>query len=95
MHCSGVYYLLDKPITTRTASCLLLLNLYEFEIAKRAKDTAKVILSHREVDVTNVEAVERSAVGWSLPASRITRLAVLLRFGLLHDDGDAIDLLAG
>jgi hypothetical protein len=54
--------LLDETISL-AATLLFLLQLAEFERAKRLENSAKVLLCDREVNVSYVESVEGDAVG--------------------------------
>jgi hypothetical protein len=87
--------ILDKPIALGTTRILLVTlkdDLFEFTI--RLEDLLEIGLGDTKVDVANVEAVEGRAVG----ARNSTALggsssAVLLGFGKLRDDRDALQSL--
>lgn len=76
---------LHKPVTL-AAALLLFLELHELQLAERLKDVLEIVLRDGEVDVANVETVERNAVGLSSSTLRSASLTVLLCFGELGND---------
>jgi hypothetical protein len=86
-------HLLNETIAARAPSSLLFLDLNEFKIPERAEDTAKIIFSDREMNITNVKAMKWSTIGRWLAPGCVARLAILFCFGLLHDNGNSVDLL--
>ena len=78
--------LLDETISL-AATLLFLLQLAEFERAKRLENSAKVLLCDREVNVSDVEAMERHAIGLSGGWLGVLRLAILFGVGGCCDDG--------
>lgn len=85
--------ILHKAVSLR-ASLLLLLQLAELELTKRLEDILEVLFRNREVDVADVEAVERDAVREGGDAFGVTGLAVLFCFGELGDDRNAEEFLS-
>lgn len=85
--------LLDEAIAL-AATLILLLQLHELEVTEWLEDAGEIVLSDREMDVTDVEAMERDAVGLGGRALGVTSKAILLCFGVLRDDRDAEELLA-
>ena len=72
---------------------LFFLQLNEFELAEGPEDGSEIIFSHREVDIADVKAVVRDAVG--LRGTFRAGLAILLCFGELGNDRNAAQFLAG
>ena len=77
---------LHKAIAARPAS-FLLLELDEFQLAKRFEDILQITFSDGEVYVTHIESVERDAI-CTRRGLQAAGLAVLLGLGELGDDGD-------
>ncbi len=86
-------YILNETVTL-AASTIILLQLAKLEGAERLEHVPEIVFSDREVNVANVEAVKRYAVGQCSNALGSACLAVLLSFGELGDDGDAEQLLS-
>lgn len=87
-------HLLYKPVALAPTHVLLLLKLHKLQLAERLEHVLEVVLRDGEVDVANVEAVERHTVrlgGAALGAG----LTVLLGLGGLDDDGLPKELLSG
>lgn len=78
--------ILDETVASATA-ILILLQLYKLELSKGFKDVLEVCFSDTEVDVAHIESVEGDRI-WVTRRFRMTRLAVLLSLGGLHDDGN-------
>jgi hypothetical protein len=85
--------LLNKSVAT-AATGIVLLKLDKLEIAKGLKYSLKIVLSDVEMNVSNVEAMERNRVGVSATRLGVPGLAVLLRLSDLNNDGNAEELLA-
>lgn len=71
-----------------TATIVILLELDELELAERLEDILEVLFGDAEVDVADVEAVERNRVGMVPGPLRAAYLTILLRFGELDYDRD-------
>lgn len=82
-----VGYLLYESVAT-AATGIVLLELDEFELAKRLEDILKILLSDAEVDIANVQTVEGDRVGVASGGASLADLTVLLSFGKLDDDRD-------
>lgn len=80
-------HILDKPVAS-APTAIILLQLHKLELAKRLKDVLKVRLCDAEMDVAHVEPVERDGVGMVAGRLSVADLAILLRLGGLHNDGD-------
>lgn len=87
--------LLYETVALGTALRLFFLQLHEFKVAEWLKDLLDVVFGDREVDVANVEAVERDAVGLGCGTFGVAGLAILFCFSELDDDGNAEQFLAG
>lgn len=81
---------MSPAATTRS---FILLQDHELELAKRRKDCLEVVLSDREVNVADKEAMERDAIGLGRSAARSAGLVVLVGFCVLHDDGNSEEFL--
>lgn len=77
--------LLHESIAT-AASCVVLLELNELEFAEWLEDILKILLSDAEVNIANVQTVERDRVGVATGAARLADLSILLSFGKLDDN---------
>lgn len=71
------------------AALLLLLQLHKLQLAESFEDVPKIILSNREVNVTDVKTVERNAVGLSGVTLGVAGLTILLCFSELCNDRNA------
>lgn len=78
-------YLLHESVAT-AASCIILLKLDELEFAEWLEDILKILLSDAEVNIANVQTVERDRVGVTAGAARLADLSILLSFGELDDN---------
>jgi hypothetical protein len=100
------YHVLHETVTLGAAGALWLAGLriplqsHLLELSERLKDGGEILFCHAEVDVTNVEAVERSgaAIGTiALVSSRSRSRAgcsVLLCLGVLSDDRNTFQFLS-
>lgn len=77
--------LLNKPIASASA-VVVLLELDEFELAKGLENILEILLGDTEMDVANVETVERNGIGVGARAVCSAYLAILLSLGKLDDD---------
>lgn len=87
-------HLLHKTITTATTILVLLqLNLSQF--SEWLKDGSKLLFVDAEVDVANIQPVERHTIGIAVASVLVlARLAILLGLGELNNDRNAAKFLA-
>lgn len=78
-------YLLHESIAT-AASRIVLLKLDKLEFAEWLEDILKILLSDAEVNIANVQTVERDRVGVTAGAAGLADLSILLSLGELHDN---------
>ena len=80
---------LNKPIASAAAS-LVLLQLNKFELAKRFEDVLQVTLGDAEMDIANVQTVERNGAGVVMGrAFASSSLTILLGLRQLGNDRNA------
>lgn len=97
--CCGCMYQRIKDLLNEAiafaATSILLLQLDKLQLTKGREDLLKVFLGDREMNVSNVESVERYAVRLGWGAVSDTSLSVLLGFSQLNDDRNTQELLSG
>jgi hypothetical protein len=69
-----------------TASVVVFLELNEFKLTKRLENVLKILLGDAEVDVSNIQPVERDRVGVGAGAVCSSDLSILLSLCKLDDD---------
>ena len=77
-----------------TATLLFLLQLGELKLTKWLKYILKIVLCDGKVNVANIKAVERDAVGLGGHALGIPSLTILLCFSELRNDRNADQFLS-
>jgi hypothetical protein len=93
IHWKRESHILYETITSASAS-FFLLELNEFKLAKWFEDILQICFSDAEVDVTNIEAMERHRAMIGSSGFWVAGLTILLCFSELGDDGDSKKLLA-
>lgn len=77
--------LLYETVAT-AAAVVVFLQLNEFKLAERFKHVLEVLLGNAEVNVANVQAMERYGISVGAGAVRGSDLSVLLSLGKLDND---------
>lgn len=94
MRLNGEVNLLNKSVST-AATIVILLKLDILEFAKRLKDGLQVLFRDVEVDITNIEAVERNGIRVCTRRLGIASLSILLSFSELDDNRNTCQWLSG
>lgn len=96
MLCFGIKFIgnsLYKAVPTAAAT-VVLLKLNKLKLSKRLKDGLKVLLIDVEVNVTNIQPVERDGVWMWAGCFGVASLTILLGFCNLDNDGDTEEFLS-
>jgi hypothetical protein len=89
-------YLLHKAIALGTPTILwLLLQCYLLQLAERTEDGGQIGFRHTEMDVADIQAMERGTISYRSVRLGCAGGAVLLSFSQLDNDGYTLEPLSG